>query len=231
MTEGLNPYALGTWSDRPEGRGEESRPGAESEPQAHEFDPEPENDPDTLGIGRDPDAHVGDFSRPDEYGRRALNTVRSVAKKNGYVPRTRISTRRIDPRDRSDSAPGYSGARPDPRDPQRIGDVMQRVLGELGWDDGMSAGRVLAEWDDIVGPAIAEHCSVVSLDEGVLVVTADSSAWAAQLRMLSAQLITTINERVGRNVVEDLRVGGPAVASWKKGRRTVNWRGPRDTYG
>lgn len=183
------------------------------------------------GLVEDPNATVTDFSRPDEYGRRALNTVRAVAKKHGYVPQTRIGRKRRDPRDRSDSAPGYSGARPDPRDPQRIGAVMDRVLGELGWDDGISAGKVLADWGSIVGPAIAEHCTIVSLDEGILVVTADSSAWAAQLRMLKAQLITTINERVGRNVVDDLRVSGPSAATWKKGRRTVKWRGPRDTYG
>ena len=91
------------------------------------------------GLVEDPNATVTDFSRPDEYGRRALNTVRAVAKKHGYVPQTRIGRKRRDPRDRSDSAPGYSGARPDPRDPQRIGEVMDRVLGELGWDDGMSA--------------------------------------------------------------------------------------------
>ena len=58
-------------------------------------------------------------------------------------------------------------------------------------------------------------------------------AWAAQLRMLTPQLITTIEEHVGSHVVSELKVTGPAAAerSWKKGRRTVTWRGPRDTYG
>jgi predicted nucleic acid-binding Zn ribbon protein len=51
--------------------------------------------------------------------------------------------------------------------------------------------------------------------------------------MLTPQLITTIEEHVGAHVVSELKVTGPAAAerSWKKGRRTVTWRGPRDTYG
>ena len=128
---------------------------------------------------------------------------------------------------------GMPEARPDPRDPQGIQNVLRRVLGDLGWNAGMSAGRVLEEWDEIVGERIATHCRPVSFEDGVLVVSASSSAWASQLRMLTPQVITTIEEHVGSHVISELKVTGPAAAqrSWKKGRRTVTWRGPRDTYG
>src|SRR5699024_8806981 len=142
-------------------------------------------------------------------------------------------TQARDVRDRSGRAPGYSGSRPDPRDPQGIQNVLRRVLGDLGWNAGMSAGRVLEEWDEIVGERIATHCRPVSFEDGVLVVSASSSAWASQLRMLTPQVITTIEEHVRSHVISELKVAGPAAAqrSWKKGRRTVTWRGPRDTYG
>lgn len=230
--EPLNPYALDTWTHSAQGGhdGEADAVGTPNTTPGRTDEPRP---PASEGdeIIADPTATAEQFARPEEYGRRALNTARAAAKKHGYAPRTRITARRTDPRDRSDRAPGYSGARPDPRDPQPLSAVLERVIGELGWDDGMGVGLVCAEWEEIVGPAIAEHCEIVSIEQGLLTVSADSSAWAAQLRMLRTQLITTINERVSRNVIEDVRVTGPQAARWTKGPRTVKWRGPRDTYG
>src|SRR5699024_11768108 len=118
------------------------------------------------------------------------------------------------------------------RDPAGSDSVLKKVLGNLGWNAGMSAGRVLEEWDDIVGERLAIHCRPVSFEDGVLVVSASSSAWAAQLRMLTPQLITTIEERVGSHVISELTVTAPAAAqrSSKKWRRTATSRGPRHTY-
>lgn len=254
----LNPYALGTWQRRPEqgypgqGRLEQGRPaeqssrpvplggaasnGSEAQPH-HEKRGIPEGE-ESVGtelseeLAPDPDARPRDFARPEELGRRALNQARAAAKKHGYRPRaSRLTRPKGDPRGERSQGAGYSGARPDPRDPQRLNTVLEKMLVNLGWDRGLSAGRVLAEWDDIVGPAIAQHCHIESFEEGVLVVSTDSSAWAAQLRMLGPQIITRIHERVGAQVVSEIKVAGPSTQSWKKGRRTVTWRGPRDTYG
>lgn len=169
---------------------------------------------------------------PFELARRTVNRSRAAARDRGLFPIS-AKTQARDARDRSGSSPGYSGSRPDPRDPQGIETVLRKVLGNLGWNAGMNAGRVLEEWDDIVGEKVSAHCRPVSLEDGVLVISASSSAWASQLRMLTPRLITTIEEHVGSHVVSELRVTGPAAAerTWKKGRRTVTWRGPRDTYG
>ena len=169
---------------------------------------------------------------PFELARRTINRSRAAARDRGLFPIS-AKTQARDVRDRSRGAPGYSGARPDPRDPQGIELILRRVLSDLGWNAGMSSGRVLEEWDEIVGERLATHCRPVSFEDGVLVVSASSSAWAAQLRLLTPQLVTTIEEHVGSHVVSELKVTGPAAAerSWKKGRRTVTWRGPRDTYG
>lgn len=178
----------------------------------------------------DPPDVPRDLVDPFELARRTVHQSRAVARDRGLFPISAKTWAR-DARDRSATAPGYSGARPDPRDPQDIASVLRRVLGSLGWQEGMSSGRVLEEWEEIVGEQIAAHCRPVSLDAGILLVSASSSAWATQLRMLSPQLVTRIHEHVGAAVIAELRVTGPAAQSWKKGRRTVTWRGPRDTYG
>lgn len=223
MNEPLNPYALGTWQGR----------GQHEHDQEQVFDAGQETlEAEASPVAPDPSAIPRDFSRPDEYARRALNQAKAAAKKHGYVPRrTRINRGHADLRGERSQSAGYSGARPDARDPQPMKAVLEKMLINLGWDRGMSEGRVLAEWEQIVGPAIAAHSHIVSFEDGVLVISADSSAWASQLRMLGPQIITKIHQQVGSQVVSEIKVAGPAAKSWKKGKRTVNWRGPRDTYG
>lgn len=243
-----NPYDLATWSRRER---VEVESGSEEEPSS--ATPEDtsapafggagdadrlssggpavaeDEDEDAAGVWDPPDI-PRDLVDPFELARRTVNQSRAAARDRGLFPIS-ARTQARDLRDRSVSAPGYSGARPDPRDPQGIQSVLRRVLGSLGWEEGMSVGRVLEEWDEIVGEQIAAHCRPVSLDAGVLIVSASSSAWATQMRMLTPQIITRVHEHVGASVISELRVTGPAAQSWKKGRRTVTWRGPRDTYG
>lgn len=235
-----DPYRLGTWTgpaDRPD-RVEHAQepapapPAATSTPEgagAEERDTRgvDADDPDEI---YDPPEPARDLVDPFELARRVLNQSRAAARDRGLYP-VSARTQARDLRDRSSSAPGYSGARPDPRDPQAADLVVRRVLAALGWQEGMSSGRVLEEWDEIVGEQLAAHCRPVSLDAGVLVVSASSSAWATQLRMLAPQVITRIHEHVGMSVISEVTVTGPAARSWKRGRRTVAWRGPRDTYG
>lgn len=118
------------------------------------------------------------------------------------------------------------------RDPQTIGDQMDRLVGDRGWQVDIAAGSVMGRWPEIVGGQVAEHCEPVSFEDGVLSVRADSTAWATQMRLLSSSLLGRIADAVGPDVVVELRVHGPSAPSWSRGlRRTSDGRGPRDTYG
>lgn len=126
---------------------------------------------------------------------------------------------------------GYSGPGPDPRDPQRFGVVLQRLVQVRGWQRQTARARVFGLWDQIVGPELAEHCRPVKLEDGELTVEADSTAWATQLRLLYGKLLSRITADLGRGVVTKLHIHGPVAPSWAKGPRRVQGRGPRDTYG
>jgi predicted nucleic acid-binding Zn ribbon protein len=65
----------------------------------------------------------------------------------------------------------------------------------------------------------------------VLVVQADSTAWATQVRLLVPTLLRRLAEVLGEGVVGQVQVRGPAAPSWRKGRLRVRGEGPRDTYG
>ncbi|MBW0013238.1 DUF721 family protein [Mycobacterium sp.] len=125
----------------------------------------------------------------------------------------------------------WSGPGPDRRDPQPLGSLAQELAKKRGWSAHVAEGTVLGRWPAVVGEQIADHASPTSLNDGVLNVTAESTAWATQLRMMQAQLLAKIAAAVGNGVVTSLRITGPATPSWRKGPRHIAGRGPRDTYG
>ena len=90
---------------------------------------------------------------------------------------------------------------------------------------------MLGRWAAVVGDQIAEHARPTALRDGVLSISAESTAWATQLRMIQAQLLARIAAAVGDGVVTALRISGPTAPSWRKGPRHIQGRGPRDTYG
>src|SRR4029450_6699521 len=126
---------------------------------------------------------------------------------------------------------GYSGPGPDPRDPQLFGDVLARLVKARGWERPKAEATVFGAWEKVVGADIAKHSRPIKLDAGVLTVEAESTAWATQLRLLAATLLTKIAAEVGHNVVTRLNIHGPAAPAWNRGPRRVQGRGPRDTYG
>ncbi len=112
-----------------------------------------------------------------------------------------------------------------------FGAAVRRLVAERGWEQVSTAAAVLANWPAVVGPEIADHCQPVGLVDGHLVLVAQSSAWATQLRLLRPILLARIAEYAGAGVVGALEVRGPAQPDWPRGPRRVQGRGPRDTYG
>ncbi|MGN9775072.1 DUF721 domain-containing protein [Micromonospora sp. H33] len=126
---------------------------------------------------------------------------------------------------------GYSGPGPDPRDPQPLGVVLERLVKARGWQQPAAEATVFGAWERVVGPEVAQHSRPVKLEDGELTVEARSTAWATQLRLLASSLLRQIAREVGHNVVRKLHIHGPAAPSWARGPRRVRGRGPRDTYG
>lgn len=125
-----------------------------------------------------------------------------------------------------------SGARPDDRDPQPLGIVLEGVGKKRGWEKRISLSTVLQRWADIVGPDNAEHSTPIDYTDGVLIVQCDSTAWATGMKYAAAQIVAKLNAELGEKTVKRIDIRGPNAPSWKKGIRSVrDGRGPRDTYG
>lgn len=167
--------------------------------------------------------------RGSDIAREALRVAREAsAEKAAERAAQRTGRKPVKPRGRRRR---WSGAGPDERDPQPFGKLVSRVSLDRGWSPRLTDATVLGRWPQLVGPEIADHCTPVSLRDGELVLQAESTAWATQLRTLQRQLLGTLAGAVGRDVVKRIRVVGPSGPSWRHGPRTVRGRGPRDTYG
>jgi predicted nucleic acid-binding Zn ribbon protein len=162
---------------------------------------------------------------------RTLEEARGAARTQGKdVGRGRSSpaTRRVAGGGKRRS---WSGPGPDSRDPQLLGSVTRDLARRRGWSTQVAQGMVFGQWETVVGEQIAAHASPTALHDCVLTVSAESTAWATQLRLVQAQLLAKIAAAVGDGVVTSLRIVGPVAPSWRKGRLHIAGRGPRDTYG
>ncbi|HLY32959.1 MAG TPA: DciA family protein [Jatrophihabitantaceae bacterium] len=161
--------------------------------------------------------------------RQALEGARKMAR-GRRTGRTTGRPRRRDGDQRS--AGGYSGPAPDEVDPQPVGALLSDYVEERGWERPLAEARVFADWAGVVGPDVAAHSAPVALAGGELKVQAESTAWATQLRLLTATLLARLADELGPEVVTRISISGPTGPSWKHGGYSVRGaRGPRDTYG
>ncbi|GAA4361076.1 DUF721 domain-containing protein [Paeniglutamicibacter cryotolerans] len=178
---------------------------------------------------------------PTEFdaARAMLNRMRQAALARGEIRIDAASAQRINQkiseRKDADRSKRRNSAAPaqykDGRDPQGIGNVFGRLVRDRGWTSPVAVGSVISRWPELVGPQIAEHCTPDSFEDSTVLVRCDSTAWAAQLKLLSHSLLKRFDEELGQGVVTVIRVLGPAAPNWRHGMRSVPGRGPRDTYG
>ncbi len=160
-------------------------------------------------------------ARPSDIARAALEAARAASASRPAPTRRRVAG----PRRR------WTGAHPGEDDPQPLARLVDSLVSTQDWTEHTRVGAVFGRWSALVGPDIAAHCRPETLTEGELLVVAESTAWATQLRLLAPTVLARLRANVGGDVVTRLRVVGPTAPSWKKGPRSVRGRGPRDTYG
>lgn len=117
------------------------------------------------------------------------------------------------------------------RDPHELGEVIGAFTSTMGWESPLAQSSLIAAWASIVGEQTADHSVPIGVEDGVLSVRCDSTAWAQQLRLMRNQVLASIAREYPAARIESVRFMGPDTPSWKRGPRAVPGRGPRDTYG
>lgn len=97
------------------------------------------------------------------------------------------------------------------RGPRRLADSLDDAVIGLRPPAGMTHGaeergptppasalaRLFTRWDEIVGPALAQHVRPLTLTREVLSVAVDQPAWATQVRLLAPTILERVAEVVG----------------------------------
>ena len=135
------------------------------------------------------------------------------------------------PRSRLQGGAEPRGRRPRRDDPQLLTAAIGGLLDEHGWHQRAAMGSVFGRWTEIVGADLAAHTAPVSYSGGELVVNADSTAWATQVRLLAPMLVRRLNTELGDGSVLRVKVRGPAGPRTRGGWRVPGSKGPGDTYG
>lgn len=141
------------------------------------------------------------------------------------------SLRSGDARKRAKHEPGSTIPFGGGRDPEGLGSIVEALTTKLGWSSPLARSELLASWTEIAGAETAEHSTPAGIEDGVLTVRCDSTAWATQLRLMRVQIMNQIARRYPDAGIDSLRFDGPGAPSWKRGPRSIPGRGPRDTYG
>jgi predicted nucleic acid-binding Zn ribbon protein len=135
-------------------------------------------------------ARADAWARGDRPGKLANSTERIEASATGTLPAAWSARMRRD-------------------DPQPLNVAVGGMLSARGWRARAAVASVFGRWAEIVGPQVAEHVTPETFDDGELVVTADSPAWATQMRLLTPQVLKRLGEELGAGTVRHLKVRTP----------------------
>jgi len=92
-------------------------------------------------------------------------------------------------------------------DPTPLGDVLDGLLQrEEVFARGLPIATLADGWRGVVGERLAGKTAPVSLDAGVLVVSAPSGPWGVQLGFLAEEIRRKANEALGSEDVRRVRV-------------------------
>ncbi len=145
-----------------------------------------------------------------ELAREALAQAKADAKQRGAQPGQGRKKKRKPVRES-----GRGG------DPTAFGPAIRELMAARGWQERAAVGGVFGRWPQIVGPELAEHTEPQSFEDGILVIAADSTTWATQVRLLASNLVKRLNEDLGHGTVKRVKVVGPSSGPRVSGRLRV----------
>ncbi|MBC7190074.1 DUF721 domain-containing protein, partial [Candidatus Aerophobetes bacterium] len=107
--------------------------------------------------------------------------------------------------------------------PSRVGEILNNLLSQLGFESKIREMKVLKSWQEVVGKGISKHSQPVKISKGNLLVKVDSSAWINELCHLKDKIIEKFNKLHKNEVIKDIhfRLGkiAPSFSRVRRGRR------------
>jgi len=95
---------------------------------------------------------------------------------------------------------------PRPSDPRPVGELLDGLAERPGWGEHLALGRLRERWAEVAGAVVAAHSEPVRIEDGALVIRAESGAWATELSLLGRVLAARAGTVLGAGSVGSVRV-------------------------
>jgi predicted nucleic acid-binding Zn ribbon protein len=87
-----------------------------------------------------------------------------------------------------------------------VGDAIERFLAKYKLQDKVLIQEVLTDWERFVGTPIASNTEKVWFEKGTLFIKVSSPTWRNELSMGRFRLKQMINQKVNKELVEEVRI-------------------------
>jgi predicted nucleic acid-binding Zn ribbon protein len=87
-----------------------------------------------------------------------------------------------------------------------IKDLLIRLIREEGLEDKLLHTRLYALWDEMLGATVAKNTRKKYIQGRILFVHLNSSIVRSQLFMMRQDIVTQLNRRLGKNLIDTLEL-------------------------
>lgn len=87
-----------------------------------------------------------------------------------------------------------------------IGEALKLLMEKSGWAPKAHELRMREEWEQIAGKTISKYTRNLYLSGGTLTIYTDVAALKQELLLAKPQLMATINEYFGEQVVKEINI-------------------------
>ena len=102
--------------------------------------------------------------------------------------------------------------------PSSVGEILERVFNKFSIDKKLKEVKALKLWEEVMGEKISRHSLPLFVRKGNLFVRVDSSGWLTQLTYLKNEIISKLNQRLGKESIKNIYFRLGEVKKERKGK-------------
>ena len=95
------------------------------------------------------------------------------------------------------------------RDPKLIGDALNEFVDNVGWQQPKALANLHTKFESVVGAETAAHLVIERFENGELILRADSTSWATQLKYLAPVLLEKLQTAAPELSIQSVKVLSP----------------------
>ncbi len=88
---------------------------------------------------------------------------------------------------------------------QSLKTAIDLMLKKFGIDNAVAQNNALIIWNEAVGDVVAKNTQPEKVEHGILTVKVSSPTWRQELFLQKMEIIKKVNNKIGRNVIKDIR--------------------------